>query len=249
MSIESDSLLAVTGIFPETITEKDRTASAAIAERFRTRVRSWVGSEKQGDFVYKEPPKDLDKTFDELAIPPDRAKVEAWVDGLGLDDPMLIADYYLSLTRARDAVVAAWPKLFLNGPSGPKVLPLSADDKEEVWTLIQVADDPEKILDELDAWTLTPTMATMFRTCYPDLYAAANSAANQAISEKRAKNEDFDLGPEKDAVLRTIRGMPPEEPFVPPPTAPQQPPKIELQPEGSRTQAELSGAPKAPGRR
>lgn len=245
MSLRSDSLLAVTGLFPKDITAKEHAAAATVPDTWTRRLTQWVKAEEQAPFVYVPPKADMDKVFEQLAIPPAELEVAGWLEGLGVDDIELQADYFTALMRAREHVTGAWPKHSIDGPTGPRLLPLSQDDAEEVWGLIKVLDDPERLLEEMRCWTLTTSQALAFRTCYPDLYAHANQAIDTAIIDKRAKDDDFTLGVERESVLNVFRGMPPEEAPLPPPAPPAPPGKFQIDPEKDRTQAEVSGAPKA----
>jgi len=243
MSLRSDALLAVTGLFPKAISPKEHIASHGVAETFTQRLRSWVTA-GQKPFKYVAPP-DLDKIWTALATPPSRLEVANWIEGIGVEDPELQADFWAGLTRARQHVIDAWPKFHIDGPAGPQILPLSYDDAHEVWSILQVLDDAERILDEMDAWTLTPSQALAFRTGFPDLYAHASSVLGRAMAEQRAKNIDWALSWEAEAVFNTLHGDPPED--MPPPPPPPQPEArpIKLNLEREQTQGQVSSQPKA----
>jgi len=240
-SIECDALLAVTGIFPRDITPRDHAASQAIVTKWEQRLRRWVSAEAK-PFKYV-PPKNLEALWLRLATPPSEPEVQAWVEGMALD-PILVADYFLGLTAARDYLVAAWPKYTYDTLAGPKILPLSPDDTEEVWSQILVLDDPERILDEMDSRTLTAAQVAAFKTAYPELYAFANQILDDEIASQLARNPDWAPGWEWEAMLRTLRGAPPED--APPPTPPPPPPPkpFKIDPEREETQAQVSAKPK-----
>lgn len=246
MSIASDNLLAVTGIFPGEITPREHSASTAVQERWTRRLTHWVRTPEAKPFKFAEPKKNLDAVFLVLAKPISEQDVAGYLDGIGVDDSLeLGAEYYAAMVRARDYVVNAWPKFSLEGPAGLRILPLSHDDKAEVWSIIQVLDDPDRVLDEMDSQTLTDTQALAFRECYPDLYALADTIITSEIIERRAKNEDWELGVAREAMLNTLRGLPPEERFTPPPPPPAPGGKFKLDPERTKTQIDISSAPKA----
>jgi hypothetical protein len=244
MSLPADSLLAITGIFPDAITAREHQASQALPAILGKRARAWVKNEEQADFVYIEPKKDIEKVFAQLAIEPSEPQVSAWIEGLDVEDPELQADYFMALMKAREHLVNSWPKYSLTGPAGSKVLPLSFDDAAEMWSLIHVMDDVERIFDEMDSRTLTPTQALAFRECYPDLYQICTDAIEAELVERRAKDEEFDLGWEREALLNTLRGAPPEQVTMPPPKPPAPEPNLKLDPKRERTQEEVSSAPK-----
>lgn len=247
MSLRSDSLLAVTGLFPKAITPDEHAAAESVAPTFQRRMRAWVKAAEPKPFDYQPPKKDLEGLFAALATTPDQLTVQAWLEGLGVSDIELVADYWKGLQTARQLVVDAWPKFTIEA-SGTQILPLSADDAAEVWSLIQVLDDPERVLDELDSFTLTETQARVFREAYPDLYAAADAEAKATIMEQRARKPSWGLTWDREGVLNTFRGKPPEQPLAkpaPPPPPPDRPAKLNT--DRDRTQAEVSGAAKGGG--
>lgn len=244
MTLQSDALLATTGLFPTGISEKEHIGSQAIPATWPKRLARWVGNEEQTEFVYVPPRSDMEKTFTKLAVPPSELEVVAWFEGIGADDVELQADYFASLMRARDYVVAIWPKFSIETAAGPQILPLSHDDAAEMWSVLQVLDDPDRIIDELESRTLTATQALAFRECYPDLYALINEGIDAALIDKRAKDDAFDLGWEREAVLNILRGKPPEDMPVPPPPPPQPAGKLKIDAGREQTQEQISGAPK-----
>lgn len=243
MSLQSDALLVITGLFPTAITPKEHAASQGVPDTWAKRLRSWARDEEQKPFKYVEQ-KDVDKLFDKLAKPPVELEVEGWFQGVGDDVPELQGEFFASLTSSRAYLVNAWPSFNLDSASGPKTLPLSYDDAAEMWSLIQILDDPDRVLDEMDSRTLTPSQALAFRENFPDLYGHANEVIDAALIDKRAKNDDFDLGWERESVLNTFRGKPPEEPIKAPPPPPAPVQKLKIDPERTETQADVSAAPK-----
>ena len=251
MSLPSDCLLATTGIFPAGITPQDHERAAAIPPKWEKRLHAWVKADEQKAFVYVPPKADLEKLFVKLATPPNQLELQETIEGLGVADIEMVADYAgpaSGLTRARDYIVNAWPKFTIPGPTGPKILPLSDDDAAEMWSLIQVLDDPSRLLDEIDAFTLTASQAEAFRTCYPDLYAFADQAIRGEMITQQARHPEFAFTWERESVLNTLRGLPPEEPLVQPPPPPKPKADFEVDPEREETQAEVSGAPKGGGK-
>lgn len=247
MSLRSDCLLAVTGIFPDEITPKEHGAAMDVLPRWERKLRAWVIGD-QGAFEYKEPP-DLEKLFMLLAVPIPQATLDDWVHGLGAGDAELVVDYALpgkGVQRARDYVVNAWPKFSIAGPAGPEILPLSTDDAHEMWSLIQVLDDPDRVLEEMESLTLTDSQALAFLTCYPDLHGWALGILQDELSNRRAKGKGFDLGSEKEAMLETLKGLPPEPPMPQPAPPPVPDKEFEIDAEREETQAEVSSAPKRP---
>lgn len=238
--------MATVGILPPVITPKHLIASQAVVETFRRRLMRWVRTDKPAEFAYREPP-DLEKLFKKVVEPPSQIEVAQWIDLFGVEDIELNADFPSDINRAREHVVGVYPKLTIDTAAGPQILPLTQDDADEVCSVFTVVDDPEKLLDEMDSWTLTDSQAAAFRTCYPELYAAANDAIRDALTAERAKDDEFGLPWEQESVLNTLRGLPPEIIPVPPPAPPPERPKVKIDSDAEKTQGQASAAPKLPG--
>lgn len=243
MSLRSDCLLAITGLFPDGVTPREHAASVTVPDTWAKRLRKWVTAE-QGPFTYVPPKRDMEKLFSQLVAPLDTNEVGQWIEGIGIDDVELSVDYPTALMRARKYLADAWPKFSVTAADGARILPLSADEAEEMSSILQVLNDPEKVLDEMFSWTLTADQALAFRTCYPDLYAHADNAIVGRLTELRAKDPTWEMGVEKEAILNLLRGQPPEEMPPPPPEPPTPAEKVKLDPDRDRTQAEVSSAPK-----
>ena len=242
MSLRSDALLGVTGILPKEITPKNLEDADALPERWTRHVRSWIGAE-QAPFRFVEP-RGMDSTFDKLAADPSESEVTAWL-GILPDDEDIGVSYYPALLEARHYLVNQWPRLTIDGPAGPRLLPMSPDDVAEVWSVLQILNDADRFLHEMDAGTLTTSQAEAFRACLPDLSALVENTIRSAIGERRAKDLNYDLPASKESVFRTIIGMPPEDYFAPPPKPAPVPSKFKVDTDSERTQAEVSSAPKS----
>lgn len=247
MSLRSDCLLAVTGIRPTTITVEDHARALEIPQRFASRLGSWVRTEEARPFEYREPYRDMEALFQSLAMPPAELEVTGWMDAAGIEDPEMVAGYVPGLLRARAHIVEAWPKIIADTGAGPEVLPLSEDDAEQMHSLYLVLDRPERVIDEMFSWTLTPSQALAFRTCYPALYDHCSKALQAELTVRRARSKEWHLGWEREAVLRTLKGLPPEPQNEPPPPPEPKPSKLEVAKvaDQGRTQADLSARPRA----
>lgn len=245
MSLESDALLGTTGLIPKEITHRHMAASASLPSTFARRLRSWVNASEQDAFKYRPPPKDMERLFTQLTRPLMEAEVAAWVEAVGVDNPAMVAEYFLALTRARKYISDIWPSFHIQGAAGPQLLPLSHDDAHEVASIWFVLEDPESLLDDADSWTLTPTQALAFRTCYPDLYSFALDTIQAVFTEKRAKDPDWALRHEAESVWKTLQGLPPDAmPSPPPPPPPPAESELEIDPEKEKTQADVSSQAK-----
>jgi hypothetical protein len=241
VSLETDCILAVCGILSPVITPRTLAASQVIPHAWEKRLRRWVTAELK-DFRYHAPP-DMERVWMKLATPLNQAELEPLVAGLGLD-PIAVADLWLDLTAARDYVTGVWPKFTVDTLAGPKILPLSADDTEEIGAVLGVLEDPERLLEEMEAHTLTASQVTGFKAAFPDLYDFANKAVDAEITERQAKNMEWSPGWEKEATLRVLRGSPPEDPVKPAPAPPAPPKQFKVDAERDKTQGQVSAAPK-----
>ena len=257
VELRADCLLAVTGLFPDEISDRERQVAAVLPDAWGRRLKTWLGA-KQAEFPYVEP-KDMEKIFPKVAADLAPGEVEALLGPVLAEDPELGAAYHRNLQRARQYLVGVWPRVVIDSMAGPKVMPLSVDDRAEIFSVFQVLDDPDRILDELAAGTLTEAQAAAFRACFPALWQEANARLDQAMAEKmsrRATDEDgvatsdsglgWEPGWAKETLIRTFRGLPPEVPFVPPPQPTKDVSKFEIDADAEKTQADVSSAPKGP---
>lgn len=242
MSLESDALLAATGILAPSIGPRELAASQAVPAVWEKRLRAWVTA-PQAPFAYKPPP-NLERVWMRLAAPPSQAEIEPLVAALGVDDPMFVADYWLGLMAARNHMVAIWPKWTIMTLSGPHLLPLSQDDIEEVSSVLSVLENPDTLLSELYSRTITANQVAAFKVAFPDLYDFANSILDDAIAAQLAKNFDWAPPWDQEDVLRVFRGAPPEIAPPPPPPPPAPPKPLEINADREKTQSEISSAPK-----
>lgn len=245
MSLNGDCLLATVGLVPDDIEPRDLKAADTLPATFARRMRAFLTAE-QKDFDAREAPSDLDGWFDKVAEAPRAGQVAAWISALGAEeDSDLVAELTAGLRRARDHVVAVWPRVIETTPAGPRNYPLSEDDAADIWRVIRVLDDPESLLDELAMYTLTPEQAKAFRTCYPELYAHADAELDAGLGEQLAKSKNYDPGWERESVIAIFRGEAPEVGMMPAPApAPAAGPKVDFKPATALTQAEASSAPK-----
>jgi hypothetical protein len=251
MSLVSDCLRAVAGIFPKKVDASDLQKGAKLPQTFERRLKAWIAADEIKPFVYVEPPKDMEELFTRLVGRPGQLETEAWFHGIGVDDPDLPADFLSGTVAARVYLVGdlmtgetgIWPTLSLDTAAGPEPLPLAADDAGDMAAVYRILDDPASLLDEMEQYTLEPAQATAFRENFPDLYNFVGTTLQQAIAGKRAKDTKWLPSWQQEGVLRVLKGMPPEEQFTaPPPPAPGNP-KLDLNAEKMATQGQLAEQP------
>lgn len=238
----AECLIATTGVLPDEVTDADKMAAETLPARFERRLRAWLGA-PQGSFVYVAPPKDLGKLFDKIAAEPMDAELAAWRAGIGQDVPELAALFEAGIRRARDVLTDAWPRVVLTGPEGVRVLELENDDAEEAHSVWLVVNDPERVVQELEGYSLTDSQARAFREAFPALATFVREALEAGIASRRARSKAWELGEDREGVLRILFGLPPEAPLIAPPTpAPPAAAKVNVDPERIRTQGQASEA-------
>ncbi|HEU4369638.1 MAG TPA: hypothetical protein VFV05_15570 [Methylomirabilota bacterium] len=243
MSIRSDSLLSVSGVLPAKLAPKHVLASTKVPDAFAARLAKWTTLPQQ-PFKAIPPLKDMDRLFDKLAAELDQDEVAVWLEAIGPDDPELSGEYLDGISRARDYLVAKWPRVVIDDGMGPEVLPPAFDD-ELTWTSIYaVLDDSERLLDELEAWTLTPEQALAFRVVFPSLHGHVIESLKAAAAALRAKGQY--LGWERLGQLRILQGLEPEAQPLPPPPAPPAPARAKWDPAAEATHGQITEKPRDP---
>lgn len=252
MSLLSESLIGVTGLFPKSVDASDVQKAHELPEKLSKRLQAWLGK-PMAPFAYREPPADMEALFVKLYAKPKAVETQAWFQGIGVEDPDLPADFLAGIVAARVYLVGdilaqppmpgIWPTLTIDTAAGPEPLPLSPDDAGDMAAVYAILNDPSVLLDELEQYTLEPLQATAFRECYPMLYDHLGKALQAAIADKRAKDKTWLPSWQQEGEMRKWKGMPPEEQFsAPPPPAPPNP-KLDLNAEKQATQGQLAEQP------
>ena len=244
--LEADCLLAVAGLTPGAFTAAQRRQAMALPELFRARALAWWTADRKPFVEVKSP--DLDKLFDAITTDVPRVALESWMRAGG-DDPDYVLDLQIGITRARQYLVAQWPRITLQTYAGPRLMPLAIDDEAEVVSLWAVLDEPTRILDEMDAGTLTSSQANAFRNVYPALHAHYMSALQEGAAASVAADPDWMPDEAQELILsmltgRPIGALPPTDAAASPAEAPS--PSKDLGAGKAATQADKSSAPKSP---
>lgn len=235
----TDSLLAVTGVFARQVTPEMRKRAERIPVKFTSRLKRWLTLEQQ-EFDPPETPKDMDGMLAKLTAETPDALLDGWIT----EDPAAAGAYKSALDDARAYLVAIWPRYQIDGFGGIETLPLSDGAADFAWSILRVVDKPERVLDELDQWTLTPHQALAFRTCYPDLYDHVGSELQRLTVELQVRDKEWVPEGAQDMQVRILKGMPPvAQPTPPPPPA--APPKgFKLDASRLETQGQVGEATK-----
>jgi len=158
MSLEADTLLAVTGIFPSDVTDRHFRLAESMPERWAKWAKKWVNADEASPWEHEPFGGDMEKTFNDLSAAPLQGDIEAWFS-VRPDDAQVVMDYVTGFYAARNYAIDIWPKVTRDTGSGPKIEPLSWDDEAEVSSVLRVLDDPDAVLAEMEQRTLTASQA------------------------------------------------------------------------------------------
>lgn len=236
MSLESESLLAVTGCIRPKINESPA-RMAEIPERLRTRVGRWLRGPAR---PWTPPPyHDPAKLRERFAHTPDE------LDGHDGLDEVLAAEWVQEVKDARASLIARWPGIPLRGGLTSLEPPLAHDGAADWLALVAIAEDPFRLLDELEAGALLPAQLELFQEVYPELTRVVTEAVFSMVVDLAAKGTD--LPEAKERGLRMILGTPPDEPIVVPPAEEPPPSKPPSAGKAERADALKTVAQKAGG--
>lgn len=242
MSLLAESLLVEVGIFPKEISPAAVARAAGVKDKFEKRLRGFFDRE-QTVFPYVEP-QDPAKLLDRIVRPPTEEETAAWLEALGTE---LGQEFHDLVETARDYLNAMWPKWDIDAGAGPEPCPLSQDDTNEAWSLYQVVNDATRVLDEVDAYTLSDSQALAFRTVLPELYDACMLAVQDEKSRRNRPDKPWAPPWDKDAVLRTLQGIPQEvAPLPQPPPGPIEGTRLKPDPGASLTPGQRADVTKVP---
>lgn len=217
MSIMAESLAWETGAWPKGAPGSVHLRAAdGMVERLTSRLARWLKSTEPKPFKFRPAP-DQKKLDDKIVSVIDHEQMTAIVEVL---DPILAAEYVAVLQAASTAAQAAWPRYDIPGLV-PESAPLSADDLAEAWSVIQVMESPDRILEEFESWTVTPSQIGAFRTVFPEISASIDAALGNAMVDMAVKKQRVSWQVED--LLRLWKQAPPETPVIAALAAPQAP--------------------------
>lgn len=165
-SLPAERLVAMMGIFPARApSELTIRGAESYPARIRRRLAAFLAAEKAEPLKWERPPAQQD-LWKDLVAPLDLDKLTAWTEGIPVE---MVAGYTSIIQTARDRIKAAWP-LYPDTSLGLHMTELAPDEYGDVWHLCRTLDDPETMLDDLDALVLLPSQVEAFAAVYPDLY-------------------------------------------------------------------------------
>lgn len=249
MSLTAESLLAVTGIIGDpNITSATFTRAAEVPVTFARRGAAWWETDEPKPLAPVEVA-DFDKLFESLNAPTNAGRLEA-ILRLQPEAEVFLAEYRVLLTQARQYLVERWPRVVVDTYAGPRMLPVGDDELAEIASLFAVVNRPARLLDEMDAGTLTPTQAEAFRSTYPELSRHHGESVQAAAAARTAKDITWMPTETQEIVLSILTGNPPGVvPYDSESKKPEETPKAEestkdLGASRAETQADRTSAPK-----
>ena len=172
-SLPSESLVAMTGIFPtHAPSELAVRGAEAYPTRIRRRLAAFLEADAPEPMKWERPPVqgDLWRDLTELLDP---QKIHEWMTDVPLE---MMAGYATIIQQARDRIKSAWP-LYPDTSLGVQMTELAQDEYGDVWHLCRTLDDPETMFDDMDAMLLLPSQVEAFAAVYPDLYETTRNLA------------------------------------------------------------------------
>lgn len=171
MSLDSELVLAVTGVLKPTAIDADVTAaSSALLDAYERRLTRWVRGTESDPF---EPPKerDLRKTRLQAQAVVAESTLRELLKPLIAVDPALAVEYQADLLRARTVLDKGYPLETVESVMGPEEMPPAWDKAKRWLAVVAVVEDPDRILDEFEMGSLEPAQVSGFKACYPELWA------------------------------------------------------------------------------
>lgn len=214
--LAAEALVAVTGIWPRRPPSlDDMLAAEGMLDRWRGRYERLLRGE-QRPFKWQPPPRDMEAR---ITTRPPQDEATRWLAELG--DPAVGVEYASTIAEAREYLAALLPQETIEGVV-PEARPPGRDERDEVWSVARVLDDPETLMDDAESWAVTASQVTAWTAIYRELSVALSAALTNEIVEHVAKGRAISW--QVESVIRTLRGVPPEAPLrLPAPVEPKPP--------------------------
>jgi hypothetical protein len=207
VDLPSEALCACTGLWPRKPPDiRTLQQAEALPARWQSRLRRWLKADAPTPLTYSPPPEEQATLQDKLLKPLDVEETTTWIASLG-EALELGAAYTMTIKAGREYLAAQWPHVEIPGIV-PDALPLSPDEYEEVHTLCRVLDDPDTLLEDLDAYAITMSQVAALKTVYPALHGMLLDMLNQELVECLVKKRPISW--EKEDCIRVLRGLAPE---------------------------------------
>lgn len=225
MSLASEALLAITGIYPkDPVSPDDAAAARRIPVEWQKRVAEFFEGKTQRPPMPRYP--DYLKTWDLLNEDRDDAQLI-----VAIEDATIAAEYAGSIGSARAYVREQWRPLFQDIPTGRRVLEPSLSETQRAGAIFVFVDAPEAIFSEMLAGTIAADQVDAMKENYPALYDMLTVMCRSEIERRLARKQSYEVPWTQERVLRILLQLPLGQPIKPLEQGEKQaaPPKIDVE--------------------
>lgn len=191
----AESLCAITGLWPSSDrpSENDVIAATGYLVQMGGRFQRWLSAPDAEDyeprpFEWVEPPSE--KALQDRILKPIEGDEQARILAAPVADTITADEYLTCIQRGRDYLDSQWPKMAKPGIKA-EVFPLSEEELADVWILVRVLDNPDRLLEHLEEHTLSVPIVNAWRAAYPVLSAAFDQEVERAITDRLARKKSL----------------------------------------------------------
>lgn len=224
-----EQVVAACGVIKPKVTEATLKKAYELPDKLKKRVRDWVIKPEIAEFSIPKQ-HDVEKLLNVLGTP---AALEPMVT-----DPFEAQAIDAKIAEVRGALVKKLPVASTPDFLDDTVLPLSDDEKQDWLALVSIADESERILDEVEMATLMPEQVAFYKEQFPTLYQEIFDAANEAIVEVNSKGKELTDDVESTLQILLATGQADKAKALSPDAAPAPKRKVDLSTEGQETSRE-----------
>jgi hypothetical protein len=216
-SLPSESLVAITGIFPSRHpSELMVRAAQGYMDRVRRRLVTFLAADTPEKMKWERPPAQ-DDLWKDITTPLDEADLTDWLTGVPHEMGL---GYALVIDKARSYIRQRWP-IFPDESLDIHNTELAQDEYGDVWQIVRTLDKPDTLFDDMDALILLPDQVDAFAEIYPTIYQKTVELASLLLQPfisvngmAKAKRRLSFLREEQ---MRTLMRLPLDAPIAAPP--------------------------------
>lgn len=206
MNLESEALVAVSGLFPEKpVGPGFGNEARLLPGRWRSEVKRFFDADKPERFRLPRRPYENSTMVELLTEMPDTI----WLASR-IADPMTVDGYLSVLNNAREYVRAQWPILKLNTFTGERIVEPGAVSVLKAYNAFDIANSPARILDEMMSGSVDIEHTACLRTVYPNLFEMLLDMLDERKILEVARVKSYEIPWWKERVIRIIYNIPPE---------------------------------------
>lgn len=196
-TLDIESLVAVTGCLNPTVSDGDIQKASELPSKLRAKVRTFI--ERQQVKPFEEPKqRDFKRTAEKIG--------STVLSSAPMLDAIDFASYDLKVNQCRKALVARLPSQGGRNPVDDLQYPLSMDEENDWFSLVDMFESSTSLTDEVSWTTLTPEQVSIYKENLPLLYTEVCNEANTAMTDMAAKGEE--LYDEVETTLQILLGHP-----------------------------------------